>query len=462
MEYSVWVLVLQTAAYASYLDFGLQSAVGRHVAFAGASRDAHLRDSIYNTARSALLIACAACIVLLVAAVALLPSAFPSIPVTMVASTRWTLLIVGISTALGLPASACNGVFIGMQRNEVPAITVGIGRLLSAIGLAFAAARGASIVVMACVLASCNILSYAAQYGALKYLFPEVKTDFSLASRATGRQLLDYCVGLSIMSLAMLLVRGFDLVLVGRFEFGALPAFSAAASVITFLGGLLFAVITVMMPHAAVLHARKEANQLGRLVVESTSLSVLLLTFVSCALILFSKQILSLWIGTQASASESLVLVILVVANVIRLIGAPYSIILVGAGKARLISVSPLAEGISNFLASIFLGSYFGSLGVAMGTLLGSIVSLVAHCAYSMPRTFPDIRFSRREYLRSGILNPVVATSPLILAAGLTVAGAAVPYWCMLSCFALSGVGALLLVGRAGRVPPSCVSSDLA
>ncbi len=33
-EYSAWVLVLQVSAYCTYLDFGLQTAVGRYIAIA--------------------------------------------------------------------------------------------------------------------------------------------------------------------------------------------------------------------------------------------------------------------------------------------------------------------------------------------------------------------------------------------------------------------------------------------
>ena len=112
VEYGVWVLVLQTAAYAVYLELGLQTAVGRHVAYAGSAKDTKLRDSVYNTAFAALLVACAVCLLLLLLALVFLPAIFPDIPAATVTPMRWTLLIVGISTALGLPASAFNGVFI--------------------------------------------------------------------------------------------------------------------------------------------------------------------------------------------------------------------------------------------------------------------------------------------------------------------------------------------------------------
>jgi hypothetical protein len=62
---AVWVLVLQTAAYISFLNLGLQTAIGRYVAYADEKRDTALR-----------------------------------------------------AQAVELPASAWNGVFIGLQRFE--------------------------------------------------------------------------------------------------------------------------------------------------------------------------------------------------------------------------------------------------------------------------------------------------------------------------------------------------------
>ena len=130
--YAVWVLVLQTAGYVSYLNFGLQTAIGRYVAYANEKKDVEQRDSVFSTAFAGL--CCAALISLVCLAVAILaaPVVFPSVPSPLIAPMRLALLLVGFSLAVELPASACNGVFIGMQRYEIPALTTGGGRLIAA------------------------------------------------------------------------------------------------------------------------------------------------------------------------------------------------------------------------------------------------------------------------------------------------------------------------------------------
>ena len=262
-SYAVWVLVLQTAAYVGYLNFGLQTAIGRYVAYANEKKDVEQRDAIFSTALAGL--CCAALFSLVCLAVATLaaPAIFPSVPAPLVPQMRLALLLVGFSMAVELPASACNGVFIGMERYEIPALTIGGARLFSALGVIAAALTGRSLVVMAAIIASTNLLCYLAQFLALRRIVPGLRFRLALLRRSTARELYGYCLGLTVMSFSMLLVTGLDLVLVGRFDFAAVAPYSVSAAMVALISGLLYAVINVVMPHAAALHARENAGDLG-------------------------------------------------------------------------------------------------------------------------------------------------------------------------------------------------------
>ena len=124
--------------------------------------------------------------------------------------------------------------------------------------------------------------------------------------------------------------------------------------------------------------------------------------------------------------AERRILAVLIVANIIRLIGAPYSIVLIAAGQQSYIKVSPLSEGITNLLASVVLGLHYGAIGVALGTLIGSVVSIGSHLWYSMPRTRLAIDFSQRQFVVSGVLLPLLCTSPLLAAGAASLLGATI------------------------------------
>ncbi len=452
-SYAVWVLVLQTAAYVGYLNFGLQTAIGRYVAYANEKKDLEQRDAIFSTALAGLCCAALFSLACLGAATVAAPAIFPSVPAPLIPQMRLALLIVGFSMAVELPASACNGVFIGIERFEIPALTVGGARFFSALGVIAAALAGRSLVVMAAIIAAANLLSYLAQFLALRRIVPDLRFQAALLRRSTARELYGYCLGLTVMSFSMLLVTGLDLVLVGRFDFAVVAPYSVSASMVTLISGLLYALINVIMPHAAALHAMENAIEIGKLVITSTRISVLLLVLTGMPMLIYAGPILHLWIGQRYVAGGAPLLVILIIANIIRLVGAPYSVILVAAGQQNYIKVSPLAEGISNFIASLVLGSLFGGIGVALGTLLGSVVSVASHLWYSMPRTRGAINFSRRQFLLSGVLSPLLWTFPLLAAAAVSLRNIPIHPLVGAAATLLSFIGAARLMLRTQGFP---------
>jgi len=461
-DYAVWVLVLQVGAYVNYLDFGLQTAVGRYVAFAQERNDREQRDTVFSTAFAALAGACIVSILLLLVVVSAVRLLFPSLPAESVATIRWAMAILGVCLALGLPASAWNGVFIGLQKYETPAMTIGGTRIISAVGVVIAAFAGKSVVTMAGIMGGTYLLSYGVQYLAVRRMVPDLAFELGMVRRTTAKELFSYCFGLTVMSFSMLLVTGLDLILVGRFQFGAVTPYSVAASITTFLSGGLGAVLNVMLPHAAALHAREEPEALGCLVLNSTRIAVVLLVITGIPLMVLSGPILRLWIGQSFVASGQPILVTLLLANIVRLVGLPYSIVLVSAGQQRLIKVSPLTEGISNFVASVVLGSMLGAVGVALGTLAGSILAIASHLVYSMPRTRPVIRFGRKKWLWSGIMLPTMCSLPLVILAGFSLAGSAVVaerLWMFGPAFAISVFASAVFLHRHGLLHRSLSDS---
>jgi O-antigen/teichoic acid export membrane protein len=262
------------------------------------------------------------------------------------------------------------------------------------------------------------------------------------------------------MSFAMLLITGFDLMLVGRFEFAAVVPYSVSASMIAVISGLLGAVISVILPYAASLHAREQADEMGRLVISSTRLSVLLLIFTAMPIVIYAGPILRLWIGPQYVARGVPLLTTLLIANVIRSIGGPYATILVAAGQQNYIKISPLAEGVSNFVISVVLGSLFGGIGVALGTLLGSFVSLATHFFYSMVRTKGAISLSRRNLAVSGVLFPLFSTAPLLVTAAVSICGIEIRPLVFASATLLSLISAVPLALRTQGIYKSRFGSS--
>lgn len=411
--YGAWCLVLQISAYVGYLDLGIQTAVGRFVARANETGDTEHKDRIVNTSLAGLSAAglVGLCGIAIIAI--LMPRVFPQLPRDLVADARIALVLVGSSLAVGLPASVFNGIFIGLQRYEVPAAIIGGSRIAGGVLLVLVVRHGGGLARMGVVMSAVNLFSYVLQYLAYRKLTSKVQLSTRLVSRQTVRELFDYCLSLSIWSFAMLLVSGLDVLLVGYYQFEAVAYYAIAATLITFLAGLQNAVVGVMIPSTAVLHARRDFSGLGRGLITATRYGFFLLLLTGLPLLLAAKSLLTLWVGTSYAQHGALILQVLVAANIIRLSAAPYVMTLIGTGQQKLVTITPLLEGLCNLFASVIGGYLFGAMGVAIGTLVGSLAGIGGHFIYNMPRT-SAIEFRISDYLRDGMLRPAICAIPLI------------------------------------------------
>lgn len=412
-SYGAWMLILQLSGYVGYLDFGIQTAVGRFVAHASVSGNTGQRDRIVSTS-FAILTGSAGLSLLLISLLAWqLPSLFREMPSSLYNDARMALLLVGGSVAVGLPFSVFNGIFVGLQRNELPAITIGGGKLLGAVLVVLVAWISPNIVYMGVVVAIANLIMYSVQFVLYFLMIKDIKISRFFISKHTGKEIFNYCFSLSIWSFATLLVLGFDTTIVGYFDFDSVAYYSVAASLITFILGIQYALFTVLIPAAAILAAEGNDEALGSLLITTTRYSMFLLLVTGLPLIVFAQNILSSWVGSTYSAKAAILLQILVVANIVRLSALPYAMLLIGTGQQRLIIISPLVEGFSNLFSSIIAAYFLGAKGVAIGTIIGSSVGIGLNLIYNMPRT-KSISANRFIYIKNGIFYPIICMGPVI------------------------------------------------
>jgi O-antigen/teichoic acid export membrane protein len=275
---------------------------------------------------------------------------------------------------------------------------------------------GGDLIRMAAAVAAANLASYGLQYLLYRTMAPRVQFSSNLVSRRTGGELFDYCLSLGIWSFAMLLVSGLDVSLVGYFDFEKVAYYTVAATLIIFLAGVQNALFNVMVPSTAVMQARGNSVQLGAVMITATRYGSFILLLMGLPLILGARGILAVWVGPKYAAQGAEILQVLTAANMIRLSAVPYVMTLIGTGQQRLVIITPLLEGVSNLIVSVIFGFFFGAIGVAIGTLVGGGVGILGNFVYNMRRTV-EIKFRIADYLRDGMLRPLVCALPLVAAA---------------------------------------------
>lgn len=417
--YGTWLLVLQLSAYVNVLDFGIQTAVGRFVAHSNERQDAKHRDSIISTALAILGgLGCLAIMGLLGLAWQL-PFLFRDMPQNLHQEAQLALLLVGGSLAISLPFTVFGGIFVGLQRYDIPAWILGGSKLIGGGVIILIAYATHSIVWMAVGLAITSVSAALAQLFASRKLVKDIHISVDLISKKTGQELLTYCAGLSVWILGMLLVSGLDTTIVGFFDYKSVGYYGIAISLTNFITSVHGALVSVILPTATVMDARGDGKGLGELLILSTRYGLLILLFTSIPLIVGAKWFLTNWIGSDYADHTTILLQVLVIANVIRLSGAPYAVIVAATGQQKLVIMSPIVEAITNLVLSILIVSLIGSLGAAIGTLLAGFIGIAFHIFYNFPRT-KGIHVAQNDFITQGFVQPIICVSPGIILCLLT------------------------------------------
>jgi O-antigen/teichoic acid export membrane protein len=412
--YGTWLLILQLSTYVSLLDFGIQTAVGRFVAHHNELGEFQERDGIVSTAL-AILIGSG---LLAIGGVSILawqlPNLFRNMPAELHQDAQLALLCVGVSLAIALPFSVFGGIFVGLQRYDIPGWIIGSSKLLGGIFVVLIANASHSIVMMAVVMGIVNIGAGIWQFLAYRKLASDIRLSASLVSRSGGKEISSYCFSLSIWSLATLLVSGLDTVIIGYFDYKAVTFYVLANSIIAIIVGIQSSIFSVLMPKAAALGSRNDSLALGQMLIDSTRYNMLILLAISTPLLLFGESLISVWVGETYRDNTMLFLKFLLIANLIRFSAYPYAIILIGTGQQQKVIITPMLEGISNFISSISLSSAFGGIGVAVGTIIGGSVGTLSNIFYNMRNT-KEIENDLGSYLINGLLRPTLCFVPIIL-----------------------------------------------
>jgi O-antigen/teichoic acid export membrane protein len=220
-RFAGWALILQLAAYANYLDFGVQTAVARYLAGALEKGDHALCDRLLTNAIAMLTGAGAIAMCGLGIVAWRLPLLLRSVPSGLAGEISSGVLILGLCAAICLPLSAYTGVLVGMQRNELPAMAIASNRLFGAIAVILAVRHTHSLAWLALCIGGFNLAAGLVQYGIAKKLLPELRIGVTFLDRAMATELFRYCSTLSVWSLVMLLVNGLGVTMVGLFNFQA-------------------------------------------------------------------------------------------------------------------------------------------------------------------------------------------------------------------------------------------------
>jgi len=390
-DYAIWVLGFQAALYVPMFGLGVHQLLNRAIASSLARQEL---ESLHQQ------VAAGFWMILLLSLLALSFVWISSFFVEQIARTstvqegqiRAVWLFVGTSAALGLGSLFFFGCFGGQQRYEwentykVIIASSFLGLIVGSWYLGFALDPfKLSLCYGLTIAAGLVFLSWRFRSQSQLRLTPIARWHFpSLKSYVHGMY------GLGVWQIGMLMVSGFDLWIVAKCDFAAVPGYSIALSFLVFVSGSMNAIAGPLLPRFAAQLSKSDPNS-GHLFFQTqfrTYQKKLLgvLAFLLIVLLLV-PQFIWQWALKESASTFVMVFPILLLATCIRLSTLLYGLTLVSANLQHRVILSPLLEGVINVIASLVLASYLGPIGVAWGTLLGALVCVLMHALYNVPRT---------------------------------------------------------------------------
>ena len=409
--YATWVLILQVGAYVGLIDASIQSVVGRFVARAEVLDDSRYMGRMLSSAAALMLFASLSAAILIVLGSWQLEHLFPNIPASISSDARQALLIVGLSLVFSLPFSTLAGTFFGLQKNEVNALAGSLGKIVGAVGAAWAAYHHQRLYIMATWIALGNLLQAAAYLWAWSLLKMKGVLRWANVDKAAVKEFVTFCYAVIATQIGSILITGIDLPIVAAFDFHSAAYYAVAATVSNMLIVPQGAIVGTLIPIASGMSAIQDPIRMGEAVLRTTRYATALLCILALPLLLGIQSFLTLWVGPDYARHALLSAVILIVAQFVRLTLMPYASIGFAAGQQHQMLITLLGEGVANVVFSLIGVHLVGAVGVAWGTLLGAFVSVVLHFIISMPRT-NAMQFSRKFLIRDGIIRPVLCCLP--------------------------------------------------
>jgi len=413
--YAAWVLILQLSAYVGYLDFGVQTAVSKYIAEYEAKRDTAGCNRCASVGLVIMLVACALGVLLTLVLAWQVPNVLRTMPPSLYHDVRLSIVFVGVSLSIGLASSVFVAIFLGLQRYRVPMVVTIVSRLLSGAVICATVASHGSLVAMGVAAGCMNIFTALLQWIAWRKMAYQIRISVHFVDLPTLVKMVKYCGVLTVWSVCMLCVSGLDVTIVGHYSFRETAYYSIATSPTTFVLMITSALMGPLLPAASALGVHLSRTQMGGILLRSTRYAAIILLLTGLPMLVAGYAILRVWVGPAYAAHSIQFLRILVVANIIRNLCAPYATMVVAMSRQRVATASALTEGIVNLVSSILLARRMGALGVAMGTLLGAAAGVAMHFGISMRYTQSSLTLSRVELLVKGMLRPALIAIPSVL-----------------------------------------------
>jgi len=413
--YGVWSLLAGLIGYVGLLDFGIRNAVNRYIAHHRAA-DAHGESSSIVSAALRLYGLLSILAILLSGVFAYLAPIVFNIPEPLVTDSRIIVVLGGLSVAVSLIGGVFGGVVSGLERFDINCYLEMFVTAVRAIAIVLALREGYGLVSLACIHLAASIVYCVLFWVAAHKLYPELSLRYRGPLFQQMRTILSFSVSLTVLYVFTQFIYYSDALVIGAFlPIEAVTFFAIAGNLASQASGVAKSLANVMTPRVSALISMG-SNRVGEEVLAVARIATLVMTPIAATFMIRGESFITLWMGSAYGPASGEVLRILAIVLWLTASRSVAIQSLVGMARHRMLIPGFAVEAACNLALSLILVRPLGIVGVALGTLIPSVVVNLGYIPLCLSKA---IGVPVRLFHRSALLLPTVACVPFALASAL-------------------------------------------
>jgi len=324
------------------------------------------------------------------------------------------LFVIGLTISLAMPMNAVGAVLSALNRYDLLSYSSLLQLIIRAIGIVLVLHYGKGIVAIAGCEMIASLSSHFIVLITTRNVYPQLKIHLHIPSRDLLRQLWSYGSYSFLLLVSMQVIYQADNLIVGTcISTIAVTLYSIANSLCRYTQQLFNAFTNTFISAASVYESSGYESELRNLYLSGTRAIMFLCLPVLITLIIRAQTFISLWMGPQYSNPSGDVTSVLATALLFSLFNSTASSIAIGVGKHKPVALWTIAEAFSNILLSILLARKLGLIGVAIGTLVPSMVVNLVIWPHFIAKT---LRISLSEIVSKIVVPLGICAVPFSLA----------------------------------------------
>ena len=412
-QYGIWATAIACLGYYSFLDLGLSGAVFTHIAYAFGREDHEEARNIYS---AAVRIFGAVSLILSAATIALATGVY-FLHYTHGRELAIVLLILGFSIASSFGMRVPFGTLNAGQHFDITAWVLILTGVLRAIGTVVVLNAHGGVIALAWLSLVTGIPANIIIIWNVHRKFPFLKIfSWPRWNKKTARKLFNFGGPVLIGQIADRIRFQTDTLTVSFFiGLIAVTHYAVGTTLVLYYVDGIAAIVGVLMPVLSMQMSVSDHAGFERSFFSGTRVALVCSTFIAFGMLAWSRDFVIRWMGRSFSDVYP-VIVILSLAVFLETSQATSVNALYASLHHKIYAALNVSEAIANLILSILLARPFGMIGVAVGTLIPSIVFRAIVQPIVVERVLHiSIRETAQLYLRTGARCAACLIAPWLL-----------------------------------------------